>query len=82
MTIQYKETMTLIIIFALISLIIPICMMTSSRNTIVQSSVNHLANARHENQLVINRALKMPYSDQAKQDLKQWAMKKDSGHSK
>ena len=57
-------------------------MMTSSRNTIVQSSVNHLANARHENQLVINRALKMPYSDQAKQDLKQWAMKKDSGHSK
>ncbi|MBF0452332.1 MAG: hypothetical protein HQK75_16640 [Candidatus Magnetomorum sp.] len=63
MTIQYKETMSLILIIVLISLIIPFCMITSSRNTLVQTRVNDLIVARHEQDLVLDRAFNLPQPD-------------------
>jgi len=71
MTIQYKETMTLIIIFALISLIIPFCMMTSSRNMVVQNSVDNLVIASQENQMALSKALKMTQPDHSPKIAKQ-----------
>ncbi|KPA18852.1 membrane or secreted protein [Candidatus Magnetomorum sp. HK-1] len=59
----YKEKITLLIIFLLLVSIIPFCMVSSSRNTLVQEHIHELIVANQENNLSLEQVFKLQSED-------------------